>query len=285
MDKPIQRPVPPLLRTQSVGCRIPDENQRTRPCRTRRFGHGFPAPCWRLGFGLLLVFKRNIRPTKRPLELRTELIGYYTITHFVFASLVAVNDGVPLVCLVFTHRVVVLVIAEFCTIGGVFVETMTRDGRDNFNAGRFLWHGEVHLSEVARFVVVCTIKLATAKGIGAVDGTSTAAPVAKQEGDGQIAFVGSSILETTLFTVVKHEQIGGDIGQPHTLTSVGGDPSNRLGRTYGIVVSVTNEEISEVIPLVASSIRAIGFLVPVGALEASVFVVDLKRVITREVVW
>ncbi len=143
--------------------------------------------------------------TKRP---RTELIGYYTITHFVFASLVAVNDGVPLVCLVFTHRVVVLVIAEFCTIGGVFVEAMTRDGRDNFNAGRFLLHGEVHLSEVARFVVVCTIKLATAKGIGAVDGTSTAAPVAKQEGDGQIAFVGSSILETTLFTVVKHEQIG-----------------------------------------------------------------------------
>ena len=101
-----------------------------------------------------------------------------------------------------------LVVAEFCTVCRVFVEPVTRNGCDNLNAGRFRWDGEVHLTEIPRFVVVGSIELASAESIRAVDGASTASPIAEEERDGQVAFVGTGVFESTLFAVVQHEKVG-----------------------------------------------------------------------------
>ena len=113
----------------------------------------------------------------------------------------------PLVCLVLTHYVVVLVIAEFCTIRRVLIESVARDRCNEFNARCGGRDGEVELSLIARFVVVRAVKLAAAEGVGSVHRSTSTPPIAEQERDGQIPSIGSCVLEATLFSVVEHEQV------------------------------------------------------------------------------
>ena len=114
----------------------------------------------------------------------TKLIGNNAVSNLIFTSFTVVDDGVPLVSLVLAHRVVVLVVAEFRTIRSVLVETVSGDGGHDFNTRGVRWHGEIQLSIVTRFVV-CAIKLSAAKGVGGVDGPSSAAPIAEKERDGK----------------------------------------------------------------------------------------------------
>ena len=222
------------------------------------------------------------RSAKRP---RAELIGNHPVVDLVLTTLPAVDDGMPLVGRVLTHGVVVLVIAKFSAVCIVLVETVAGDGGDDFNAGRLWRHGEIQLSSVFCFVVVGAVKLTPAEGVRGVDRSGSASPVAEQECHGQIAFVRTGVLESAILPVVEHEQVGRDVREPHAFSAVGRDPSNRLGVADGIVVPVANEEVSEVIPLMATAVRAVGLLVPIGSLVACMLVVNLQGVVGGEVVW
>ena len=111
------------------------------------------------------------------------MVGNNAVSHFIFATFAVVDYWVPLVSLVLSHGVVVLVVAEFSAICSVFIEAMSGDGGHDFNTCGVGWHGEIQLAIVPRFVVVCAIKLSTAKGVGGVNGSSSAAPIAEEECD------------------------------------------------------------------------------------------------------
>ena len=79
---------------------------------------------------------------------------------------------------------------------------MPGDGGHNFDTCRIGRHAEVHLAEITRFVVIGAIKLPSAEGVRAVYCSCATSPVTEEESDGQIAFVGACILESTVFAVV-----------------------------------------------------------------------------------
>lgn len=105
------------------------------------------------------------------------------------------------------HRVVMLVIAEFCTISGVLVESMTCNGGYDFNARSVGRNREIQLTDMPGFVVVRPVKLPSTESVGSVDSTGSASPIAKQQSHGQITFVGARIFESALLPIFEHEKV------------------------------------------------------------------------------
>ena len=113
--------------------------------------------------------------------------------------------------MVWAHVIMMLMIAKFCAIGVILLESMSRDGSNDFDSRCLAWYSEIEASNIAAFVIVGSIKLTTCKPELCIKCTLSASPILEQELDCHIAFVCSLVTESTFLIIFQHEKVRADV--------------------------------------------------------------------------